>query len=61
MANIEAALKTEAFCLDISSLVETEGRKDPEKIKEIIQTVRSVKSCQKEDLDSTADNLSPKR
>ena len=61
MANIEGALKTEAFCLDVSSLVETEGRKDPEKIKEIIQTVRSVKLCQKEDLDSTADNLSPKR
>ena len=61
ISNIEEALKTEAFCLDVSSLVETEGRKDPEKIKNIIQIVRSVKLCQKEDLDSTADNLSPKR
>lgn len=43
MTNIEEALKTEAFCLDVSSLAETEGRKDPEKIKKIIQTVRSVK------------------
>ncbi len=43
MSNIVGALKTEAFCLDVSSLVETDGRKDPEKIKEIIQTVRSVK------------------
>ena len=61
MENIEKALKTKAFCLDVSSLAETNGRKDPEKIKKIIQTVRSGKSCQKEDLDSTADNLSPKR
>ncbi len=61
MENIEEALKTKAFCLDVSSLAETNGRKDPEKIKKIIQTVRSGKLCQKEDLDSTADNLSPKR
>nr|WP_314462396.1 phosphoribosylanthranilate isomerase [uncultured Clostridium sp.] len=61
MENIGEALKTKAFCLDVSSLAETNGRKDPEKIKNIIQTVRSGKSCQKEDLDSTADNLSPKR
>lgn len=61
MENIAEALKTKAYCLDVSSLAETNGRKDPEKIKKIIQTVRSGKSCQKEDLDSTADNLSPKR
>ncbi|GLB30549.1 N-(5'-phosphoribosyl)anthranilate isomerase [Lacrimispora amygdalina] len=61
MENIEEALKTKAFCLDVSSLAETNGRKDPEKIKKIIQTVRSGKLCQMEDLDSTADNLSPKR
>lgn len=61
MDNIEEALKTKAFCLDVSSLAETDGRKDPEKIKKIIQKVRSGKSCQKEDLDSTADNLSQKR
>ena len=30
MPNIVGALKTEAFCLDVSSLVETEGRKDPD-------------------------------
>lgn len=61
VSNIKDALDTEAFCLDVSSAVETNGKKDPEKIKEIIQTVRSTQSCQKENLDSTADNLSPKR
>jgi phosphoribosylanthranilate isomerase len=60
-ANIKEAMETNAFCLDLSSSVETEGFKDPEKIKEIIQIVRSENLCQKEDLDSTADNLSPKR
>jgi phosphoribosylanthranilate isomerase len=39
--NIMEAAKTEAFCLDVSSSLETEGRKDPEKIKEIIQIIRS--------------------
>lgn len=59
-SNIMQAIKTKAFCLDLSSSVETEGKKDPQKIKEIIQTVRSEQPCQKENLDSTADNLSPK-
>ncbi|MEY8355323.1 phosphoribosylanthranilate isomerase [Lachnospiraceae bacterium 54-53] len=59
-SNLEEAMRTEAFCLDLSSSVETEGKKDPEKIKTIIQTVRRGNQCQKEDLDSTADNLSPK-
>ena len=60
-SNIKQAMKTKAFCLDLSSSVETDGKKDPEKIKDIIQTVRSGNSCQKENLDSTAGNLSPKR
>ena len=60
-SNIKQAMKTEAYCLDLSSSLETEGKKDPEKIKDIIQTVRSEQPCQKENLDSTADNLSPKR
>ena len=60
MANIKQAMNTAAYCLDVSSMVETDGNKDPDKIKEIIQTVRSGKSCQKEDLVSTVDNLSPK-
>lgn len=60
-SNVRKAMKTHAFCLDVSSFVETQGKKDPEKIKEIIQIVRSESSCQKEDLDSTEDNLSPKR
>jgi phosphoribosylanthranilate isomerase len=60
-SNIRQAMKTNAFCLDLSSSVETEGKKDRSKIKEIIQTVRSEQPCQKENLDSTADNLSPKR
>ncbi|EXG83450.1 phosphoribosylanthranilate isomerase [Clostridium sp. ASBs410] len=58
--NVRQAMKTKAFCLDLSSSVETEGKKDPQKIKEIIQIVRSEQPCQKENLDSTADNLSPK-
>ena len=41
-ATIKEALKTEACCLDLSSAAETGGRKDPKKIQEIIQTVRSV-------------------
>ncbi len=60
-SNIKEAMKTDAYCLDLSSSVETDGLKDPEKIKEIIQIIRSENQCQKEDLDSTADNLSPKR
>ncbi|MDR1771414.1 MAG: phosphoribosylanthranilate isomerase [Hungatella sp.] len=59
-SNIKQAMKTKAFCLDLSSSVETEGKKDPKKIKEIIQIVRSEQPCQKESLDSTADSLSPK-
>ncbi len=60
-SNLLKAMKTEAFCLDLSSAVETDGRKDPEKIKQIIQIVRSGNQCQKEDSDSTGDNLSRKR
>lgn len=39
--NILKAADTDAFCLDLSSSLETEGKKDPEKIKEIIQIIRS--------------------
>ena len=39
--NMLRATATDAFCLDLSSSLETEGRKDPEKIKEIIQILRS--------------------
>ncbi|PJJ31078.1 phosphoribosylanthranilate isomerase [Lacrimispora celerecrescens] len=59
-SNVRQAMKTMAYCLDLSSSVETDGKKDPQKIKEIIQTVRSEQPCQKENSDSTADNLSPK-
>ena len=38
--NIDAALKTNAFALDISGGVETDGFKDEKKIKEIIEKVR---------------------
>lgn len=38
--NVEEALKTDAFCLDASSSVETDGKKDREKIKELISKVR---------------------
>ncbi len=39
--NISEALKTNAFALDVSSGVETDGVKDREKIKKIIQIVRN--------------------
>lgn len=39
---INTAILTGAFCLDISSAAETEGRKDPEKMKILIETVRSA-------------------
>lgn len=42
ISNIREAVNTGAYCLDVSSAVETDGRKDPGKIKEIIQTVRSI-------------------
>jgi phosphoribosylanthranilate isomerase len=61
ISNIKQAMKTKAFCLDLSSSVETDGKKDRSKIKEVIQTVRSEQPCQKESLDSTADSLSLKR
>ena len=40
LGNITQAARTPACCLDISSGVETDGRKDPVKIKQIIQTIR---------------------
>ncbi|MFT4106093.1 MAG: phosphoribosylanthranilate isomerase [Lacrimispora sp.] len=40
-SNIRLAMETDAFCLDLSSSLETEGKKDPEKIREIIQIIRS--------------------
>lgn len=38
--NISRALETQAYCLDISSGVETQGKKDQEKIREIMRAVR---------------------
>ena len=40
-SNIRLAMETVAFCLDLSSSLETDGKKDPEKIKEIIRIIRS--------------------
>lgn len=40
-SNIKDAKATGAWCLDVSSAVETDGKKDPKKIREIIQIVRS--------------------
>lgn len=39
--NIKSALKYRPYCLDISSGVETEGKKDGNKIKELVRLVRS--------------------
>lgn len=38
--NIKMALKTGAYCLDISGGVETEGKKDQKKMQEIMREVR---------------------
>lgn len=59
--NIREALKTEAFCLDLSSSLETDGKKDPEKIKEIMEIIRSETQWKKEDSDSTEGSLCRKR
>ncbi|MCH5300365.1 MAG: phosphoribosylanthranilate isomerase [Ruminococcus sp.] len=41
--NIQLAIKTlHPFCVDVSSSVETDGIKDEQKVKEIIEKVRSV-------------------
>ncbi len=40
ISNIEDALKTNAYCIDVSSGVETEGIKDAIKIEEIVRRVR---------------------
>lgn len=39
-SNIKEAVKTKAFCLDLSSSLETEGKKDPEKIKKIMKIIK---------------------
>lgn len=38
--NLKEALRLRAFCLDISSGAETNGRKDPVKIKRIVEQIR---------------------
>lgn len=42
-SNIELAALTPAYCLDISSGVETDGHKDPDKIKRIVQTIKTIR------------------
>lgn len=39
--NIKSALKVGAYCLDVSSGAETDGKKDKDKIIKIVNTVRS--------------------
>lgn len=40
-SNIKEAVKTKAFCLDLSSSMETDGKKDPGKIREIMQIIHA--------------------
>lgn len=59
LENAEEAVRTcRPYGIDISSGVETGGKKDAEKIKEI---VRRIRSCQKEDLESMEDSTFRKR
>lgn len=53
---LTGAAATGAYCLDLSSSVETDGGKDPEKIAEILKKIRSINRCQKENLDNMAGN-----
>lgn len=46
LGNIEAAAQTPAYCLDISSGVETDGCKNPYKIKQIVHTIRTIRRSQ---------------
>lgn len=39
--NAEAAAGSGPWCLDVSSGIETDGKKDPEKMKQFVQAVRS--------------------
>jgi phosphoribosylanthranilate isomerase len=41
ISNIAEAKQTNAYCIDVSSSVETDGYKDPHKIEEIIKMIRS--------------------
>lgn len=38
----EAAAHTDAYCLDLSSGIETDGQKDPAKIREVVRLVRGL-------------------
>lgn len=61
--NIAQAVQTPAFCLDISSGVETNGHKDPDKIKYIMQIIKTIKEdlpWQQENLGSMEGSLSLK-
>lgn len=40
--NVPEALACRPYCLDVSSAVETDGRKDPEKIRRMVEAVRSL-------------------
>ena len=40
MENVHEAQSCRPYCLDVSSAVETEGRKDPEKIRRMVEAVR---------------------
>ena len=40
LENVHEAQNSRPYCLDVSSAVETEGRKDPEKIRRMVEAVR---------------------
>lgn len=45
-SNLCQAARTNAFCLDVSSGAETNGHKDSDKIKHIVQTIRTIRRIQ---------------
>lgn len=53
MDHLGAALATQAFCLDVSSSVETDGKKDPRKISRMVLEVKKYETYEPGTLDIT--------
>lgn len=58
--NIPKAMLSKACLLDVSSGVETNGKKDRQKIYQIVQMIKGERICPKENLAFTAGSICPK-